>query len=293
VKPLNKSSVAIVGTVCNCAEYLPRLIKLLRQIFSVADSLIFFLVESDSTDATVSVLRRFSVEIDNFKFTTLGNLKTNMPIRSERLAYCRNCYLHNLRSQKDGIHIDYIVVTDMDSANLHLKPEGVYSCWNYNSWNVMSANSLGRYYDIWALRHPFLCPTDCHAQYRFLRSIGLNKFLSMYISVYSKMIHIPPGFRPISVDSSFGGFAIYTSSHLLKSSYKGLTCDGYEVCEHLSVHQAIKSQNGTIYINPRMTNSWHSEHTKFSSSIGLLLYALICTYSSLKSRILSIYRGVL
>ena len=56
-----------------------------------------------------------------------------------------------------------------------LKPRDFYSCWQYQNWDVFTANTSDIYYDIWALRHNNWSPNDCWQNKKDLVQIGFNK----------------------------------------------------------------------------------------------------------------------
>ncbi len=66
----------------------------------------------------------------------------------------------------------------------------------------------------------------------------------------------------IEVESAFGGLAIYRRDALLEGDYRGLDANGAEVCEHVSLHQAMRSTGARLYINPRLVNTDLTEHTR-------------------------------
>ena len=84
-----RKDVLVVGTVRNCAGYLKADVLRLKSALAKAKHLQWLLIESDSTDASLQVLKELAVQVDNFRFLTLGTLSARMPLRTERLAHCR------------------------------------------------------------------------------------------------------------------------------------------------------------------------------------------------------------
>jgi hypothetical protein len=68
------------------------------------------------------------------------------------------------------------------------------------------------------------------------------------------MKSISPNTPLIPVESAFGGLAIYTMDAFLSGKYIGLSSEGYEVCEHVGFHQAIKERGLNIFIAPKLVN---------------------------------------
>ena len=78
----------MVGTVSNVQSQLQG--EIFRVLHSLSDFKVdsIFLVESDSIDLTLKVLKDFNIQNPNFSFVSLGNLKSEYPNRIERLRKC-------------------------------------------------------------------------------------------------------------------------------------------------------------------------------------------------------------
>ena len=167
------------------------------------------MIESDSTDKTVIKLKEINKNINNFEYISLGDLQSSIPLRTQRIAYCRNKYLNQINNNPKYKNTDYVAIADLDGINNKITKEAVQSSWNFEGWDVCTANQDGPYYDIWALRHHEWCPDDWLSEYETLSKLNLNHFYNMKKSLYSKMKVIPINSEWIKVDSSFGGLAIY------------------------------------------------------------------------------------
>jgi hypothetical protein len=217
-------------------------------------------VESDSNDSTLEVLSALKNEVADFEYLTMGSLRGQMPVRTERLAYCRNAYLQEIRSNDKYRDIDYVVVSDFDGMNTHLTSISIDSCWERDDWDVCTANQDGPYYDVWSIRHPEWSPNDCFEQYRFLLNLKVSAYKAYYVSVFSRMITIPLNAPWIEVDAAFGGLGVYKKEALISSKYVGVTKAGQEICEHVLLSEKIKEGGYKIFINPRLINTRRSEH---------------------------------
>lgn len=270
---LARAKVLIVGLVRDCALSLSGSIQALQSAFHGASSVSFFVVESDSHDNTPDVLRRLAIDNPDFSFQCMGDLSSTLPLRTQRIAHCRNQCIRHIEQANLWGHYDYVVIADLDGVNDALTSEAIASCWDRDDWDVVTANQDGPYYDIWALRHPLWSPNDCWEQARFLAGHGISFYCAMQASVYSRMIRLAPDSSWIEVDSAFGGLAIYKSSSLRKAEYIGLNGRGEEICEHVSVHTGIRSMGGRIFVNPRLMNAGVVEHARAMSGLsGLRLY---------------------
>jgi hypothetical protein len=257
----SSSSVLVVGTARNCAEHVAgqvaRIGSALREFARVQ----WLLIESDSTDATASTLAGIAGGDPNFAHMSLGKLAERLPLRTERIAFCRNAYLDQIRVNERYAGTEFVVVADFDGVNSLLTREAVASCWRRDDWDVCVANQRGRYYDIWALRHADWSPNDCWAQYRFLNQHGVSHTKAWSACVGSRMVQIPADSQWIEVDSAFGGLAIYRRNALQHGAYAGADLLGAECCEHVTLHRDLRARGCRIFINPALINGDSRDHT--------------------------------
>ncbi len=272
MKKIIDSRILIVGLVKDAASTISAEVLKIDKAFKEFKNVQWLLIESDSKDPTTAELNRISLDFQNFDFITLGNLSESLPKRTERLAYCRNRYLKEIRENPRYSEVDYVAVMDLDGINGLLTAAAVKSCWDRDDWDVCTANQLGPYYDIWALRHQAWSPNDCWDQCRFLEYFGVPHEQAKLAAVYAKQIVIPPACGWIEVDSAFGGLAIYKRSALNEGQYFGVGDAGEEVCDHPFLHKTIRSNGGRIFINPQLINTDFTEHTQRFKKAPKLLY---------------------
>lgn len=265
------SDVLLVGTVSNVEKSLQYdLIKVLNALSNFKEISVF-LVESDSSDQTSKLLSNFASQIPNFSFLSLGNLKSTIPDRIDRIRYCRNQYVSHIRNIPSSEFPIYIAVADLDGMNKALSKKALASCFKKNDWDVVLSNQKFGYYDVFALRHKEWQPNDCFTELEELKRkiplknsnetnlIGKIKLNWAYDrarnkAIYSKMIRIRRNSPWIQVNSGFGGFAIYKSQLFLQHDYhtnRVLTKES----EHVALHSKIVSSGGKIFINPALINS--------------------------------------
>ena len=84
----------------------------------------------------------------------------------------------------------------------------------------------------------------------------------MHDILYSKVKTIPTVNEWIEVESSFGGLAIYKKKCFYKNEYVGLYNNGEEICEHVHFNQKLRNNGLKLFINPRLINAKHTEHTE-------------------------------
>jgi glycosyltransferase involved in cell wall biosynthesis len=223
----------------------------------------WLIIESDSSDQTLSILEKLKHTKKNFEYAALGNLTHEYPIRSPRVAFCRNYYIREINNNSKYSNIDYVVMADLDGLNTEITQSGIDSCWERHDWDVCTANQDGPYYDIWALRHEYICPNDSWKEYNFYKTtLKLDEYNSLDKSIAKRMIKIESKLDWIEVDSAFGGLAIYKKDILQNCSYEGTYKDGTPICEHVPFHQQLKKRGHRIFINPRLINAKSTEHTK-------------------------------
>ena len=260
----------IVGTIRNCQRQIFHTIKCLDKGLYFANKIEYFFVESDSDDNTLNSLKKLSRQKKNFRYESFGRLRTKLPIHTQRLALCRNRCLEELKSKKNG-WVDYLIVVDTDGVCSNINSQVIQECIAEKGWSAQTANVKGAYYDIWALRHNVWSPNDCWQATKEELNIGFSRFESESRNVYSRMIKINPSNKFIAVDSAFGGLAIYRKSSIPDNAkYIGLNRNGEKICEHVSFHNSIKQNQGTIFINPKLIiGPSPYGHTKYSGILGL------------------------
>ena len=231
--------------------------------FSDYNILKWIIVESNSEDNSVEVLRDYSQSYDHMQIEILKETTILSEFRTEKLAQARNKYIEVLNKIKETNDVSYLVVCDLNNLNKKLDIESVRSCFKLsNHWAAVTANQDGPYYDIWALRHKYWNNYDCWERYEVLNEIYPKSSLALWESVYSRMIKISKNTRWIKVDSAFGGVAIYDTAYINGCNYIGVGANGKQICEHVSFNNGILKNGGLIYINPRFINFKLTDHSR-------------------------------
>jgi len=254
--------VLVVGLARNCGRTVRKAVERISAALTGFERVSWLVIESDSTDDTVAQLASLKRDRERFDFESLGGLQETRPLRTDRIAHCRNVYLERLASEAIYRDVRFLVVADLDGVNELLSLSAVQSCFDIEAWDVCTANQRAQYYDLWALRHPEWMQGDCWRQYEFLAANGVSRSKALYAAVTSRFLRVPETSPPIEVDSAFGGFAIYRREAIGDARYVGLAPDGGEVCEHVAFHSALRSRGARIFINPRLINSGQAEHTR-------------------------------
>ena len=128
------SNFLIVGTTRNCEKSLKKSFDTLKSSIGEVKKIQFLFIESDSNDDTKSVLKELSIENENFHYSCLGSLINKYPLRTQRLAFCRNVYVKEIRENNRYKNVNYVVVSDLDNINDCLNITSFESCWERNAF---------------------------------------------------------------------------------------------------------------------------------------------------------------
>jgi glycosyltransferase involved in cell wall biosynthesis len=268
-------SVIVVGIVRDIEKSFNRDFQRLSMALKRFSRIDWHVVESGSKDSSLDVLEAYANERDNFSYKHLEH--QSQLSRTENMAIARNSYLDYLRADLRFLEYEYVIMADFNDLNNKLTATAIESCFDHDSWDVLTANQQGRYYDVWALRHPLWSPNDCWEQHAFYRKYTKFPETAITFSMRSRMLRIPSNSELIEVDSAFGGFAIYKSSVFKsKASYLGITDEYKPVCEHVPFHSKLKAEGARIFINPALINTRITDHSRQLSPLFILLR--ICRY---------------
>lgn len=263
-------SALIVGAARDCAAGLRRTLERIERLRESFDETKLVFVTNDCSDDTERLLRSWASDMHDVHILSVDGLAANVPKRTARLAVVRNLHLSVLRDDlARGREHEFLVVLDLDGVNEALVEEPLLSnaiAGAPADWAGLFPNQRQIYYDIWALRHPTWCPTDCWAEVRkanrgLFKSKARRKAAVVEFVMKRQRI-IASDAAPIPVRSAFGGFGIYRTKALENAHYVGLGPDGAEVCEHVSFNEAIAESGGALYIVPSLLNDAPIEHVQ-------------------------------
>jgi hypothetical protein len=68
-------------------------------------------------------------------------------------------------------------------------------------------------------------------------------------------------------------FAVFKMTFLKGQRYRDFDKDGMVTCEHVGLHQGIRSHGGRLFVFPSMMNSTPYEHVKNATRLVLLAYS--------------------
>jgi len=237
-------NVIFAGTCKNIESYVKKSLENIEECGKLFKSFKVIIYENDSTDNTRNLLNKYKK--DNYYYIFEDNIEE--PRRTMRIANGRNKILDKMKEL--GI-FDYLIMLDLDDVtNNGTFIETIKTCFQYNDWDVLTANQKNKYYDLWALRMPGYIEYDVHGE------ISRNDPVEEKTIIYNKIDH--SNFKHnglLEVDSAFGGIAIYKIASIKNCKYVGeyISHNRYpehsEQCEHVEFNKCIKNNGGKIYIN--------------------------------------------
>jgi hypothetical protein len=268
-----KKRILLVGTVSNVESVLFKEYSRVRKVLSQFGEVDTFLVESDSTDSTIIVLSKIANSDSSFCFTSLGKLSDKYPHRIERIRYCRNAYVEEIRRLYFEKSWDYVVVADLDGMNRAFTRSSFASCFETTiDWSACFANQSNGYYDLYALRAPGWVEEDCFVtleelkrnrpfhesrKYPFIRNISLVWHYDKLrkLAIYDKMKRISHRSPWVEVHSAFGGLGVYKTKIFLENDYLKKIETQEIHSEHIDLHISARRKGARLFINPKLINS--------------------------------------
>jgi hypothetical protein len=249
-KSVDMKSLPLI--ICGCCRdveaYLSNVLESMHSIGAQFRDYQIVIFENDSCDGTRRILQDQRERFPGM-LTLLLEDGMKFPLRTARLAYIRNRLLATalpLDPANEGL----LLMMDMDDVAAEgTLAQTLHTCFSYpfESWEALCTNRHSDYYDIYALRihrHiEFNFATRCA---RFPTMDGKRKYFLRFRQ------RIGTSDRLLPVLSAFGGATLYKISALSGKSYIGLESDGFEICEHLSLHAQLIAEGGRIFINTRM-----------------------------------------
>lgn len=285
-----KPKIIFAGLAQNCAPFLQDVLKNMENMASFASDVAYIILENDSKDSTKQDILTWGSNKKNFNFINLDGLN-HLPVRSMRLEFLRNTYIEVIRADDYLKSFDLLMVVDMDDVSSYLIDSGQLcrAIDFLNSENDIAAvfpNQFGVYYDMWALRHPELCPGDIWKEvFDFVQINNCSDKEAFENTFAKRILSIDINEEPIEVESAFGGLGIYKMQYILNNPnpYVGVkiqvlaTSPRVEICrwqllEHAHFHQGIRSIGGRLFVLPYLINGDHTGMTFPESGFRMMLF---------------------
>jgi hypothetical protein len=290
-------NLRFVGLSKNCFSSLEKNITFIEKFKKNSKFKIeIIIIDSDSTDGTKEYCRNLLKDKAITSFLEIDNLVDDYNSRIERLSYCRNAGLKEIKnSYKDNI---LYIPMDMDLdlfelLNCSELEELITFFVDQKEIDCILPFSTPYYYDIFALRKKgWVNGNALYKAFKLKKKFFLGSFLYNYFYIFRKQIS-PKKFNNdlIPVESGFGGMGIYkiASINLLNSTYDIDQSNVDFVTEHLAFNKNFSNINILKNWNIKAPN----EHTKYVSStptekfiyiLKTIKYDLIGLFNFLKNK---------
>jgi hypothetical protein len=237
----------------------------------------FVFLENDSRDATKFELRRWCEGKERARLISLDGLARASPVRTVRLATARNHLVSAAR--RDFKDFDYLFILDCDGINApRIDLEAVRSALAFLQENedraAVFANQPGVYSDLWAFRHPELCPGDVWEEVLDYVTTHHAVDAEAFGQTFAKRVFsLPSASPPLEVCSAFGGLGIYKMASVIRNTRqyvghkeKSLSSEaakwigktggeiGWQSCEHVPFNEGLRALGQRLYVLPYLLN---------------------------------------
>jgi hypothetical protein len=264
---LKDKKIVFAGCARDCAAPLPAVLANIETIAGWLGGSAFIFVEDNSKDDTRQILAEWCGRRAHAHILSSPPKSAASSIRSVRVGAARNTYLAFAREQFGAF--DDLVMMDMDYVSTSpIGREQFTRALEFLDLGrdraAVFGNCLGTYYDMWAFRHPVICPDDPWAEIGdYVCAHGVTDEEAFAQTFAKRIFHIPPDEEPLEVESAFGGFGIYkfdyirrnprTYSCLSRRTVRGETY-GWVSCEHVSFHAGLRALGGRLFVLPYLIN---------------------------------------
>lgn len=268
----------VVGCAQNCAADLPAVLANLQALRGLFRRSRLLVLENDSTDATRQLLAQHGQGDPGLRALAFTGLNGRIPVKTVRLAHLRNGALAWLEREGALAQEALVLVLDLDAVNAAPWDLDRFAAvlewfWPKRKAAAVFANQRGPYYDLWALRHPQLCPDDIWERMleaRLADATATDAALFERV-IGPRQLTFEPSLPPFKVESAFGGLGFYKTQWLQahRIPYGGETTRWVErqgrpelirwqCAEHVSFHAGLRAAGGSLWLHPALLN-WHTD----------------------------------
>jgi hypothetical protein len=264
------------GCVRDVAAHLDGVLLNIDRFTSLFQKSAFLFIENDSTDDSLNRLKNWSSAYPNSNIISHSGLDLIRSSRTQRLAFCRNLLLHEIKKSRYQ-EFDVVVMLDMDDVNS--VPIDLVGFSDALSFLITTESAAAvcayqeNYYDLWALRHREHFAIDIWEEClrESLATSKSDQEIFSGLRMRYPMSFLSPN-TPTKVLSAFGGLALYKRSALVTNPcvYSGekdffaasLTSQGQpelkfgkiQQCEHVPFHYGFKTQGKDMFVMPTLGN---------------------------------------
>ena len=253
------------GCVRDVAPHLDGVLNNIDRFSNLFKRTAYLFIENDSQDESLLKLQQWCGGRAQARIISHNGLDRIRAARTQRLAFCRNLILHELR-KPDYHEFDVVIMLDMDEVNASpIDIVGFTSALNFLV-DTESAAAVTAYqdpyYDLWALRHSKYFPIDIWEECLRLSltaTLGDQDILAAVLNRYP-LNFLTKG-QPIEVDSAFGGLGIYKRASILSNPcgyigekdfsedvHSNLIYGKIQQCEHVAFHYGFKVISQSVLV---------------------------------------------
>ncbi|TDG12759.1 hypothetical protein E2F43_14415 [Seongchinamella unica] len=285
-----------VGLARNCA---PVIEGNVRNIYSILANIapgnfLFLIYENDSRDETSQILLDLQSSLHGLKVITETGVDRLYPERYRRLALCRNRLLQEVFQTIDPSTQGHLMMVDLDDRiGASLQEDQVklaLGTMDQHGLDGVFPVSRPNYYDIFALRAPGWCESDCLELFNRDRS-RYGEMAAWFLRVTSKQKSVDefPRGQLIPVESAFGGVGIYNLQAIRHSKYAVSSNHEQTVCEHVVFNRGL----GELAILSDFVVEAPFEHMtwQLESNRKILLKRLGCFIADIRLMVQSLFQG--
>ena len=210
-EPVSQQRVVICGIVRECESAIPRMRELVERLGALYADYRVIVIENDSKDRTPERLHAWARANRRVNAVTLKLKQTNKRPSIAFLADVRNRYLDILQNEPQYARFGVLAVIDLDLDDVDLSGVAETAIWcdqkarSGERVGGVTANGVtgdGRYFDIFAYRHPVTLVWPPERGVLFLDETRGKRLIRAHQRVFR------PSTPPFPVDSGFGGLAL-------------------------------------------------------------------------------------
>ena len=243
---MENKTLCIVGACKDVAPFLPKVLENVDRIASWWKECKIVIFENDSTDGTKQILQEWKEKGGHKELVQETNVSQRYPHPIERLAYIRNRLLHYVPPS-----YDYMFMVDMDDVFINpVQKESFESCFELKSWDVMTANGVEWYYDIWPLRVPGLIEFDCWKRRHEMVRNGYTEKQANWEAIEKYKEQMFREKQVFPVHSAYNTGALYKVSSIHTCCRFAGSMNGEMICEHVPFQNCLRSHGARILFNP-------------------------------------------
>ena len=249
------ANLLVVGVVKDSQKNLKTNVEELRKALQGV-SLRWMIIESNSSDKTLQILKELAMKHKGFDFRSLGKDPSR---RLQAIARARQSALLEAKAMRPKpthvLNIDLDQRYDWCNASLSIsaqKADGVFAHQN-------------PYYDLFAFEAKGEIASGGFPKYRDRRSF-LGRVWNYFFIAPIWQLRLGKVGSPIEVMSAFGGAGLYSYELYVSGNYLEGLSDSV-ACEHKVFHESLKERGPTLWIDPAFHLPVRNSHANVAKAV--------------------------